>query len=67
MHDDRQFARHGHGSPFEANPLPELEAPRAQAAVGRAAREDDRRGLIEKPPQMPIATPRDMTVIIDFA
>lgn len=33
MHYHRQFARHSHGSSFEANPLPELDAPRAQAAV----------------------------------
>ena len=34
MHYNRQFARHGHGSPFEAGPLPELQTPRAQSAVG---------------------------------
>jgi hypothetical protein len=27
-------ARHGHGSSFEADPLPELQTPRAQSAVG---------------------------------
>ena len=34
MHYNRQFARHGHGSSFEANSLPELQTPRAQSAVG---------------------------------
>ena len=34
MHYHRQFARHGHGSSFEADPLPELQTPRAQSAVG---------------------------------
>ena len=34
MHYNRQFARHGHGSSFEADPLPELQTPRAQSAVG---------------------------------
>ena len=34
MHYNRQFARQGHGSSFEADPLPELQTPRAQSAVG---------------------------------
>ena len=34
MHYNRQFARHGHGSSFEADPLPKLQTPRAQSAVG---------------------------------
>jgi hypothetical protein len=34
MHNNRQLARHGHGSSFEADPLPELQTPRAQTAVG---------------------------------
>ena len=34
MHYNRQFARHGHGSSFEADPLSELPTPRAQSAVG---------------------------------
>ena len=34
MHYNRQFARHGHGSSFEADPLSELQTPRAQSAVG---------------------------------
>jgi hypothetical protein len=34
MHYNRQFARHGHGSSFEADPLPELQTPRAQSAIG---------------------------------
>lgn len=34
MHYNRQFARHSHGSSFEADPLPELQTPRAQSAVG---------------------------------
>jgi hypothetical protein len=33
MHYDRQFARHSHGSPFEANPLPKLQTPCAQSTV----------------------------------
>ena len=33
MHYNRQFARHGHGSSFEADSLPELHAPRTQSAV----------------------------------
>lgn len=41
MHDHRQFARHSHGGPFEANPLPEHETPCAQVAAGRAARQND--------------------------
>ena len=34
MHNNRQLARHGHGGSFEADPLPELQTPRAQSAVG---------------------------------
>ena len=34
MHNHRQLARHGHGGSFEADPLPELQTPRAQSAVG---------------------------------
>ena len=34
MHYNRQFARHGHGSSFEADPLSELQTPCAQSAVG---------------------------------
>jgi hypothetical protein len=34
MHNNRQLARHGHGSSFEADPLPQLQTPRAQSAVG---------------------------------
>ena len=34
MHYNRQFARHRHRSSFEADPLPELQTPRAQSAVG---------------------------------
>jgi len=33
MHYYRQFARHSHGSSFEADPLPELQPPRAEGAV----------------------------------
>ena len=34
MHYYRQFARHRHGSSFEADPLAELQTPRGQSAVG---------------------------------
>lgn len=34
MHYNRHFARHSHGSSFEAESLPELQTPRAQSAVG---------------------------------
>ena len=34
MHRDRQLAGHGNGGAFEADPLPEHEAPSAQATVG---------------------------------
>ena len=33
MHDNRPLARHGYGSSFEADPLLELQTPRAQSAV----------------------------------
>jgi hypothetical protein len=34
VHYYRQFAGHSHGSSFEADPLPELQTPCAQSAVG---------------------------------
>jgi hypothetical protein len=34
VHYYRQFARYSHGSSFEADPLPELQTPRAHSAVG---------------------------------
>src|SRR5262249_26425441 len=34
MHYHRQFTRHSDGSSFEADPLPELQSPRAQSAFG---------------------------------
>ena len=34
MHYYRKFARHSHGSSFEADPLSELQTPCAQSAVG---------------------------------
>jgi hypothetical protein len=34
MHYNRQFARHRHRSSFEADPLPELQTPRAQSTAG---------------------------------
>ena len=34
MHYNRQFARHRHRSSFEADPLPELQTPRAQSTPG---------------------------------
>lgn len=34
MHYHRQFARHSHGGSFEADPLPELETPCPQGALG---------------------------------
>jgi hypothetical protein len=37
MHYYRQFARHSHGSSFEADPLPELQTPCAQCAVSCAS------------------------------
>ena len=56
MHNNRQLARHGHGGSFEADPLPELQTPRAQSAVGGAARQNDRRRFVEKSSQMGVAT-----------
>ena len=29
--------------------------------------QDDRRGFVEQPAQMPVAAPRDMTVIVDLS
>src|ERR1700761_5938642 len=33
MHNNRQLARYGNGGSFQADPLPELQTPRAQSAV----------------------------------
>ena len=56
MHRDRQFACNRNCGALEADPLPEFEAPGPQAAVGRAAGQDDRCRFIEEPPQS--GTPR---------
>ncbi len=37
MHYYRQFARHRHGSSFEADPFAELQTPRTKSAVTAAA------------------------------
>ena len=42
MHRDRQFACNRNCGALKADPLPEFEAPGPQAAVGRAAGQDDR-------------------------
>jgi hypothetical protein len=67
VHDDGELPRHGNGRPLEADPLPELEAPGPQAAVGRAAGQDDRCRLKEQPPHLAIAPAGDMAVIVDLA
>ena len=59
VHRDRQLLGLGNGSALEANPLPEFEAPGAQAAVDRAAGQDDRCRLEQKPSHMAIA-PREI-------
>jgi hypothetical protein len=67
MHCHRQFSCYGNGGSFEAYPLPEFEAPCPQAAVGRAAGQDDCRRFVEKPSQMTIATSGYVAVIVDFS
>lgn len=67
MHDNSEFPRHSNGCPLEADPLPELEAPSPQATLGRAAGQDDRCGLKQKPPHLAVAPAGDMAVIIDLA
>lgn len=66
MHDHRQFAGHGDGGALEAEPFPEPEPPCAQTAFGPNACQDDRRGFVEQPAQMPVAAPRYMAVIVDL-
>jgi hypothetical protein len=65
-HDDGEFPRHRNGCPLEANPLPELKAPSAQAALGRAAGQDDGCRLKQKPSHMAIAPAGDMAIIVDL-
>jgi hypothetical protein len=50
VHRERQLAAHRNGGALGTNPLPELEAPGPQAALDRAAGQDDRCGLIVTTP-----------------
>ena len=67
VHDNGELARHGNGGALEADPLPELEAPSLQAALGRTAGQDDRCRLKEKPPQVAITPAGDVAVIVDLS
>jgi hypothetical protein len=67
MHRDRQLTCHCNRRTLEADPLPELETPGPQAALGRAAGQDDGCRLKQKPSHMAIAPAGDMTVIVDLA
>ena len=67
VHENSEFPRHGNGRPLEANSLPELKAPSAQAALGRAVGQDDGCRLKQKPSHMAIAPAGDMAVIVDLA
>ena len=67
MHRDRQFACNRNGGSLKADSLPEFETPAPQAAVGRAAGQDDRRRFVEEPPQMAIAPAGYVAIIVDLS
>ena len=67
VHDDGELARHGDGGALEADPLPQLQPPGAQVALGRAAGQDDRGRFVEQTSQLVVAAPGDMAVIVDLA
>ena len=52
VHDDRELSGDGDGGSLEADLLPQLQAPGAQAAVRLGARQDHGRGFVEQPPEM---------------
>ena len=67
MYRDRQVACNRNGGALKADALPEFEAPAPQAAVGRAAGQDDRRRFVEKPSQMAIAPAGNVAIIVDLS
>lgn len=67
VHDDRQLSGDRNGGSLKADPLPELEAPGPQAALGRATGQDDSCRLKQKPPHLAIAPAGGMAIIVDLA
>jgi hypothetical protein len=61
VHDNGELTRHGNGGSLEADPLPELEAPSPQAALGRAAGQDDGCRLKEQPLAMDWGSKKGIT------
>src|SRR5215212_3942162 len=67
VHDHGEFPRHSNGGALEADPLPKLEAPSPQPTLGRAAGQDHRCRLKQKPSHLAIAPAGDMAIIVDLA
>ena len=67
MHRDGKLARYGDGCALEADPFPEFETPRSQGTLGRGAGQDHRGSFVEEAAQVTIASPRDVSIIIDLS
>lgn len=67
MHDHGQLAGNGHRSAFEADPFTQLQISGTKRALTRGARQDYRRGFVEKTAELAIASIGDVAVIVDLS
>src|SRR3954453_13156641 len=67
VHDHRQLARDRDRGALEADLLPQLEAPAPQGAVRAGAGQDRGRRLVDQRPEVPVAPPRDVAVVVGLA
>src|SRR4051812_1819513 len=67
VHDHRQLARDRDRGPLEADLLLQLEAPAPQRAVRAGAGQDRGRRLVDQRPEVPVASPRDVAVVVGLA
>src|SRR3954468_263590 len=67
VHDHRQLARDRDRGALEADLLLQLEAPAPQRAVRAGAGQDRGRRLVDQRPEVPVAPPRDVAVVVGLA
>src|SRR5262249_58358671 len=63
----RHFASKWDSSAFEAEPLPQHEAPTAKRAFPTDPRQEHSRGFVQERAQLAITASRDVAVVINFA
>ena len=67
MKDHRHSASQCGSSAFEAEALPQHEAPTAKRAFLTDPRQEHRRGFIKECAQLAITASRDVAVVVDFS